>query len=117
MPAIGCRVKDTTTSTGTGNLTLSGTPPAGFLSFNGEFGTNTRFLYIIDDGAGNWESGVGYLSASTTLVRDTPFEGSASVPISFGAGTKTVFCDATDEYLERSANNRRAMLTTGRFML
>lgn len=93
------RVKDTTTSTGTGSITVSGAAPTGFRSFNSAFGTNVRFYYSIvaidGNGAptGEWEVGEGYLSASTTLVRDDILSSSnAGAAVNFGAGTKSVFC-------------------------
>lgn len=107
MPKLGDRVKDTSTTTGTGAFTLTGTAPAGFVNFNYEFGLNTVFNYVIDDGAGNFEVGRGYLSGTTTLVRDTVLDSSnADSLVNFGAGTKTVFCDAPDEYLERASFGR-----------
>ena len=66
------RVKDTSTTTGTGNFTMSGTPPTGFVSFSSAFGTNKLFDYaIVLDDDSEWEVGRGYLSAATTLVRQT----------------------------------------------
>lgn len=89
------RVKDTTTSTGTGNLTLSGTAPTGFVNFNTAFGTGSanKFQYVIDSSGGSeWEVGIGYLSASTTLVRETILASSTGSAVSFSAGTKNVRC-------------------------
>jgi len=86
------RVKDTTTTTGTGNITLSGTAPTGFQDFNTAFGTGKPFYYCISAGA-EWEVGDGYLSASTTLVRDNVIASSNSnALVNFSAGTKTVIC-------------------------
>jgi hypothetical protein len=86
------RVKDTSTTTGTGNLTLSGTAPTGYQSFNTAFGTGVYFPYTIAAGS-EWEVGEGHLSASTTLVRDTVWASSNSgSAVSFSAGTKDVFC-------------------------
>lgn len=86
------RVKDTTTSTGTGNLTLSGTAPSGFQNFNSAFGTNVLFYYAIAGGS-EWEVGEGYLSASTTLVRsDVKASSNSNAAVNFSAGTKDVFC-------------------------
>lgn len=85
------RVKDTTTTTGTGNITLSGTAPSGYVTFGSVYATNDPFTYSIDDGAGNWEDGWGHLSASTTLVRDIVWRSSNSnALVSFAAGSKTV---------------------------
>jgi hypothetical protein len=86
------RVKDTTTTTGTGNVTLSGTPPTGYQAFGTPFAVNDPIDYCIAGGA-EWEVGVGYLSASTTLVRDRVLRSSNSdALVNFSAGTKDVFC-------------------------
>lgn len=87
-------VQESTASTGTGNITLAGASEDG-RTFTSAFATNVRFGYVIDDGDGNREGGIGYLSNSTTLVREKPIFGSASLPVNFGAGTKQVFCAAT----------------------
>lgn len=103
MPVFRDRVKDTTTVTGTGSATLSGTAPTGFQSFATAFPLNTPFLYCIADQSGpNWETGTGYLSASTTLVRDSVFDGSAGqgVFVTFSAGTKDVFCTVAAHFIE-----------------
>ena len=96
------RVKDTSTTTGTGDLTLSGTAPTGFQSFNTAFGTNVRFPYVIDSGGADWEVGFGYLSASTTLVREevTASSNSGSA-VNLSAGTKTVFCTLSASHAKR----------------
>jgi hypothetical protein len=86
------RVKDTTTTTGTGNITLSGTAPTGFQSFNAAFGTSIYFYYCIEGGS-EWEVGLGHLSASTTLVRDVIYNSTNSNnAVNFSSGTKNVFC-------------------------
>jgi hypothetical protein len=90
------RVLETSTTTGTGDLTLAGAI-TGYQTFNTAVGTLVRFDYAIVgvDGSGvptgEWEVGYGHLSASTTLVRQQPISGSASTPVSFTAGTKRVF--------------------------
>lgn len=61
-------VKDTSSTGGTGNLTLSGTPTAPYISFNSAFGTNVYFPYVIKNST-DYEAGYAYLSASTTFVR------------------------------------------------
>jgi hypothetical protein len=96
------RVKDTSTTTGTGNLTLSGTAPTGYQSFNTAFSTNTKFYYVIDGGA-EWEVGCGYLSAATTLVRQTIHASSNSnSAVNFSAGTKTVFCSIPAAFMQQA---------------
>jgi hypothetical protein len=84
-------IQETTTTTGTGDITLGGSSENGD-TFDSFFATKQRFNYNIDDEAGNWESGVGYLSGATTLVREMPLRGSAATPVNFAAGTKQVFC-------------------------
>jgi len=86
------RVQDTTTTTGTGNVTLSGSPPAGYQSFATGVGNSNTTYYTITGGS-EWEVGIGtYISASTALSRDTVLASSNSGNlVNFSAGTKTVF--------------------------
>lgn len=85
------RVKETTTTTGTGNVTLAGAV-TGFQSFNTAFTVGPGFYYTITDNT-DWEIGQGHLSASTTLVRDIVYESSNSdALVNFAAGSKDVFC-------------------------
>lgn len=90
---FGNRIKETSTTTGTGNLTLAGAA-TGYLSFTTVFGTNTSFGYCIAlAGSAEWEVGIGYLSGGTTLVRDQVIASSNSnAAVNFSAGTKDVFC-------------------------
>lgn len=95
--AFADRVMETTTSTGTGNLTTAGAI-TGFQTCNAAFGTGRSFECCIEavDGSGvptgDWEVCVAYLSASTTLVRDRVLSSSNSGSlVSFSAGTKRVF--------------------------
>jgi hypothetical protein len=100
MTTFADRVKDTTTTTGLGDVTLSGTAPTGFVSFNAVFGTNVRFPYVIcSNGGAEWEAGIGYLSGATTLVRDRVRASSnAGASVSLSSGTKDVICDAIAAY-------------------
>jgi len=88
------RTRETTTTTGTGNVTLGGAA-TGFQSFNTAFGTSTTqnlFIYVLVDSTNQWEVGEGHLSASTTLVRDTVQASSNSGSlINIAAGTTQVF--------------------------
>jgi len=88
------RVKDTSTTTGTGDITLSGSAPSGYQTFNAAFGTGTYFYYCIAGQSGSeWEVGIGTLSSSTNLKRDTVLASSnANALVNFSAGTKDVFC-------------------------
>jgi hypothetical protein len=86
------RVKDTTTTTGTGSVTLSGSPPAGFQSFGAAIGNGNTTYYTISGGS-EWEVGIGtYNSAGPVLNRDTVLSSSNSGSlVNFSAGTKDVF--------------------------
>tara|TARA_R100001082_G_C4357204_1_gene157466 strand:- start:1081 stop:1746 length:666 start_codon:yes stop_codon:yes gene_type:complete len=89
---IADRVKETTTTAGTGTITLAGAAD-GFQAFS-TLGDGARTQYaIIDSGNNTWETGIGtYTSSGTTLTRDFVFESSSSgSKVNFGAGEKNVF--------------------------
>lgn len=85
------RVQETTTTTGTGTITLAGAV-SGFQSFSVIGDGNTTFYSIV--GGTQWELGIGtYTSSGTTLSRDTILESSNSgSAVDLVAGTKSVFC-------------------------
>ena len=85
------RVKDSTTTTGTGTVTLSGTAPAGFQSFAVIGNANTTYYTLAD--TNDWEVGIGtYTSVGPTLSRDTVLASSNSGNlVSFSAGSKDAF--------------------------
>jgi len=87
------RVKETSTTTGTGTLTLGGAA-TGFQSFAVIGNGNTTYYAIFDRASQDWEVGVGtYTASGTTLTRDTVLESSnGGNKVDFGAGTKDVFC-------------------------
>lgn len=86
------RVKETTTTTGTGTITLAGAV-SGYQSFSVIGNANTTYYTIVDAATGAWEVGLGtYTASGTTLSRDTVLESSNSGSlVNFGAGTKDVF--------------------------
>ena len=88
------RVKETTTTTGTGAVTLAGAV-TGFQAFSAGVGNSNTTYYTIQDANGTaWEVGLGTLNAeSTTLTRTTVYESSNSdAAITLTSGTHTVFC-------------------------
>jgi hypothetical protein len=95
------RVKETTTTSGTGNITLAGAV-ASFQTFNAAFNTNVYFYYCIVDADGvDWEVGRGYLSGSTTLVRSVILASSNSnTVVSLSAGTHSIFSTIPADLIE-----------------
>lgn len=88
---IADRVKDSTTTTGTGDLTLSGTAPTGFRTFASVAAVGDNVYYCIVGGS-EWEVGYGTLTASTTLARSRVIASSnANAAVNLSAGTKDVF--------------------------
>jgi hypothetical protein len=86
------RVKETSTTTGTGTLTLGGAA-SGFQSFSVIGDGNSTYYAIVDSAAGAWEVGIGtYGSAGATLTRDVVLESSNSGnKVDLAAGPKDVF--------------------------
>jgi len=86
------RVKETSTTTGTGTFTLLGAS-SGFQSFAVIGDGSVTYYTIVDQQSGDWEVGVGtYTSSGTTLSRDTVLESSnAGSLVNFSAGLKDVF--------------------------
>ena len=86
------RVKETTTTTGTGTVTLAGAV-TGYQSFSAVGNGNTTYYTIAGQGTSEWEVGIGtYTSSGTILSRTTVLASSnAGSLVSFSAGTKDVF--------------------------
>jgi len=86
------RVKESTTTTGTGTVTLGGAA-TGYQSFAVIGNGNTTNYCIAGQGTSEWEVGIGtYTSSGTTLSRTTVLASSnAGSLVNFSAGTKDVF--------------------------
>jgi hypothetical protein len=86
------RVKETSTTTGTGVLTLAGAV-TGFETFSSAIGnTNTTYYAIVNTVNAEFEVGLGTVGAGT-LTRTTVISSSNSdSAVDFAAGTKNVFC-------------------------
>ena len=93
--ALNDRVKETSTTTGTGTFDLAGAE-TGFESFVSGVGDGNQTYYAIsNDGTNEFEVGIGTVTDATpdTLSRDTIISSSNSdALVNFSAGTKTVFC-------------------------
>ena len=92
---INDRVKETSTTTGTGTFSLAGAA-TGFETFvAGIATTNTTYYTIFNQGTTEWEVGLGTVTDATpdTLSRDTIISSSNSdSAVDFAGGTKDVFC-------------------------
>jgi len=88
------RVKETTTTAGTGTVTLLGAS-TGFQSFAVIGNANTTYYAIVAQSGTEWEVGIGtYTLSGTTLARTTVLSNSSGTQpsaLSFSAGTKDVF--------------------------
>ena len=104
---INNRVRETTSTTGTGAVTLGGAV-GGFQTFAAGIGnSNTTYYAISINSENEWEVGLGTLNGdSSTLTRTTVLESSNSdSAVDFSAGSKEVFCTLPAEkavYLDAS---------------
>jgi hypothetical protein len=91
---IADRVKETTTTTGTGTIDLAGAA-TGYRSFVSAIGDgNECFYVIVQQNQSEWEVGIGTVTDASpdTLSRDTVLASSNSGSlVNFSAGTKDVF--------------------------
>ena len=115
---VGAQAQDTTTTTGTGAITLANavpaTAPPGSTTFGAQFaplgfagGPINNIFYAIIDTTGNIEVGLGTLTSSTNLTRDYvlgSYTGGAltlaaqtpdGTHVNFAAGTKQVYSNTT----------------------
>ena len=92
---LNARVKESTTSTGTGTINLAGAADT-FETFVAGIGTtNTCFYCISHQTANEFEVGIGTVTDASpdTLSRDTIISSSNSdSAVSLSSGTKDVFC-------------------------
>jgi len=95
---INDRVKQTTTTTGTGTIDLSGTE-TGFETFVAGIGDGVQTYYaIVHDGTADFEVGTGTVTDAGTDTLSRPSNATVISSsnsdnlVDFGAGSKTVFC-------------------------
>lgn len=110
-PLLLDRVKETTTTTGTGTVTLAGAV-SGFRSFGNVGNGNTCYYTLV--GGSEWEVGIGtYTSAGTTLSRDKVLASSNSNSlVNFSAGSKDAILTAPASILEPDNGLCLGRLTT-----
>jgi hypothetical protein len=84
------RVKESSTSSGTGSITLGGAFP-GYQTFNAAIATGSTVYYTIHNLAAGfdteWEVGVGTFTSPATLSRDTVLSSATGSKINFTSGT------------------------------
>ena len=93
---INDRVRETSTTSGTGTLNLAGAV-TGFRTFVDGIGDgNTTYYAIFEEGTNSFEVGIGTVTDATpdTLARDTVLSNSSGTTdkINFSGGTLSVFC-------------------------
>jgi len=87
------RVRDTSTTAGSGSFSVSGTAPAGYRTFSAVLSVSDTFYYSIQHQTlDEWEVGLGTYSSANTFDRTTIYSSSnAGSAVTFSAGTKDVF--------------------------
>jgi len=105
---IADRVRETTTTTGTGTITLGGAV-TNFETFTANLSnSDTTYYAIVDNTNGAFEVGLGTFTASgTTLARSVIASSNSNNLVDFGAGTKDVFITvpASKIVVEDGSNN------------
>ena len=108
---INDRVRETSTTSGTGTLNLAGAV-TGFRTFvDGIGNSNTTYYAIFEEGTNLFETGIGTVTdaAPDTLARDTVLSNSSgnTSKITFSGCTLSVFCTmpaSKTVYLDSSGN-------------
>jgi hypothetical protein len=88
------RVRETSTTSGTGTLNLAGAV-TGWETFVAGVGTtNTTYYAIHEEGTANWEVGTGTVTDATpdTLSRTAITSSNSDSLVTFAGGTLNVFC-------------------------
>lgn len=106
----GDRVKETTTTTGTGDMTLAGVVSGfqTFASIPGIIDQDQLFYTIAGQSGTEWETGIGrWNSGAGTITRLQVIESSnADALVSFSAGTKDIFNALTAQSNEVTHNQK-----------
>lgn len=102
---IGNNILETSTTTGTGDVTLDGAA-TNRATFASQFAVDEIVSYVIRHGA-DLEAGYGALSDSTTLQRlVVTYSTNSNALVSFGAGTKEVYCTPSAQLLRNGLVTR-----------
>lgn len=107
------RVKETSTTTGTGSVTLAGAA-TGYRTFAAALVDGTSVDYCIAQQSGSeWEVGEGVFTAPSTLSRVTVYSNHSSTTslVNFSAGTKDVFVTFPGSDIDRVQSAGRIVAT------
>jgi len=105
MPRTADRCKETSTTTGTGTLTLAGATNQ-FQSLATAFGSASVLVQyaIVGQTTTEWEVGFGTFNGTTSLTRDTICASSnANAVVTLSAGTKDIFASELTSQLSASS--------------
>jgi hypothetical protein len=108
------RVRQLSTSTGTGPITVS-TTFTGFRAFSSVLSVGDTFWYTIaSTSLSEWEVGLGTYSAANTITRTTVLSSSTGSPVLFSAGDKDVFITAAaGKFLQADSAGSYGNFTAG----
>ena len=119
MPLTSDRCKETTTATGTGDITLAGAVSQ-FVAFSAVYSVGDRVPYAIVGQTGSeWETGLGTLTGASTLERTDVYRSSNSnSAVSFSSGTKDIFVTVLADFQNKlSTLGRNIAISSGNFLL
>jgi len=87
------RVRDTSSTAGSGAFSVSGTAPTGYRTLSAVLTASDTFYYCIQHQTlDEWEVGLGTYTSANTFSRTTIYSSSNSgSAVTFSAGTKDVF--------------------------
>lgn len=87
------RVKDTSTTEGTGNITCANSPPSTYKALGDKVAVGKSFPYgLFNRSANEWEIGTGTMLTATTFSRAPIDSSNDGALVNFSAGTKDVLC-------------------------
>ena len=89
MPLLADRVRETSTTVGTGTYALAGAV-SGYQAFNTAFANGNTVYYVVQAGA-NWEIGIGTVGTGTLARTQILQSSNADAAVDWPAGTKDVF--------------------------
>lgn len=114
------RIRDSSTTTGTGAVTLAGSPPQNYNALSGRYSVGDTFDYLFLNGSvAEWECGRGRVIATNQFARDIAWDGSGGtgVRVNFSAGTKTFAVVLAGESMQRITQRAVSVAMGGTLVL